>query len=129
MIANCTVPLLFIKSSTLYFDVAVIGVIGWFGLFYFGSLVAIVTASVENHNVGFAFGLFNTFGYTGTVLASLIFGYVLDVSGSFERGFIALSIIALAGVVGGFLLKEKNGQIKIGIRFNTKNIESLENIM
>ena len=64
----CKWVCLFSAFSTLYFDMAVMGVIGWFGLFYFRSLVALVTASVEKHNVGFAFGLFNVFGYTGTVL-------------------------------------------------------------
>ena len=104
--AGCVItPILFIPSHFLLLDMAIIASIGWFGMFFYGPVAAIVTTSVEQKRVGFTMGFFNTLGFTGTFFAPLVFGYVLDITGEFNMGFLILGLTALAGIVGGLMIK------------------------
>ena len=105
--AGCVAaPLLFIPSHLLFIDMVIVGAVGWFGISYFGPTAAIVTTSVDKKRVGLTFGIFHTLGCMGIFFAPLSFGYVLDVTGNFNAGFLFLGLTALAGVVAALMIKK-----------------------
>jgi len=53
---------------------------------------------------GVTFGVFNTLSNVGSVMAPVIFGLVLEATGSFSLGFAALSLYGLFGMAGAFLM-------------------------
>ena len=106
MISCVAAPLLFLPSGLLLVDIALIGAIGWFGIFYFAPTSAIVTTSVDENRVGLAFGIYHTIGCMGIFLAPLIFGYILDSTGNFNNGFVFLGLMALAGVLAALILRD-----------------------
>jgi MFS transporter, ACS family, glucarate transporter len=55
---------------------------------------------------GTTFGVFNTLSNIGSVIAPLIFGVILGLTGNFAFGFTALALFALLGLLGAFLLSQ-----------------------
>jgi MFS family permease len=53
---------------------------------------------------GVTFGVFNTLSNVGSVVAPVLFGIILEATGSFTLGFVGLSLFALLGIAGTFLL-------------------------
>jgi MFS family permease len=72
-----------------------------FSLIPFASSQGIVVA-------GTTFGVFNTLSNIGSVIAPVLFGVILDATGSFSVGFAALAVVALLGIAGAFLLSLKS---------------------
>ena len=64
--------------------------------------------------VGSAVGLGVTLLQVGTLCIPPLFGFIVDASGSFEKAWIALSILVLLGVVTEAFVKEKQAARQVG---------------
>lgn len=70
-------------------------------------LIALVADSVDEHNYGSAFGLFNFIGMSSSILAPIIAGMVRDITGSLAASFYFSAALLAVGLFGMLFLKEK----------------------
>ena len=98
-----------LSGSIIEAAVFVFGV-GFGANLYFATDFSLIPyASKQGLSVaGTTFGVFNTLSNVGSVIAPLLFGVILDATGSFSIGFTALAVMALLGLAGAFLLSSKS---------------------
>lgn len=97
---------LFGISRSSYEAAALILGIGFGANLYFATDFSLIPyASKQGLAVaGVEFGVFNTLSNVGSVVAPLLFGIMLDVTGSFSVGFAVLSLIALLSLPWAYVL-------------------------
>ena len=100
-------PFIFIYTPSLGIAVLAIALLGWGSMFWSGPTVAIISTEADGA-VGLRYGMFESFGFTGSFVAPLVMGFVLDSTGSFRFAFMFLGIGAAIGLIGGLLLRENN---------------------
>jgi MFS family permease len=97
------------SSSTIEATILILGMGLGANLYFATDFSLIPYASKQGLAVaGVTFGVFNTLSNIGSVIAPVLFGIILDATGSFSLGFEALAIFALLGVGGAFLLSMKS---------------------
>lgn len=97
LVLACTSTLLVVVESTPLL-LLVIAVNSIFLQFYFGPLFLVPMEVLPPRIAGTATGFGNLFANIGGFLTAWALGVVKDQSGSFTRGFIGISLIALCGV-------------------------------
>ncbi len=98
--------LLFGISRSLGSTIVLIFGIGFGANLYFATDFSLIPyASRQGVSAaGMTFGVFNTLSNVGSIVSPVLFGIILDRTGSFSLGFGALASIALIGIAGAFLL-------------------------
>jgi len=97
---------LFGISGSLVATVVLIFGIGFGANLYFATDFSLIPFASRQGILaaGMTFGVFNTLSNVGSIVSPVLFGIILDRTGSFSLGFGALASIALIGLVGAFLL-------------------------
>jgi MFS family permease len=80
------------------------GLYGWFSMFQFGPLYSSVSRFASGRIIPLAASYISAVGFGLSLITPWIFGWFLDVSGSFLYGFIMLSVIGIAGVAGAIFV-------------------------
>jgi MFS family permease len=97
------------SGSTVEAAILLFGVGFGANLFFAADFSLIPYASTQGVAVaGTTFGVFNTLSNVGSVIAPVLFGVILDATGSFTLGFAVLACTALLGIVGAYLLSLKS---------------------
>jgi len=98
--------LLFGISRSLVATIVLIFGIGFGANLYFATDFSLIPyASRQGISAaGMTFGVFNTLSNVGSVVSPVLFGIILDRTGSFSLGFGVLASIAIIGIAGAYLL-------------------------
>lgn len=109
MILLLVFTILFGLSTSVVEAALLIFGVGYGANLYFATDFSLIPyASIQGLAVaGTTFGVFNTLSNIGSVIAPLLFGLILDATGSFSLGFDALGAMAILGLVGAFFLSPK----------------------
>ena len=94
---------LLVASIPLQSGVAVIVttaiVIGWVVMFFAAPTQSLFPFVIPQEWTALAAGYYNTIGFIGAFVASLLFGFLADRLGSFTAGWLSLSALSLGGLV------------------------------
>lgn len=107
MAACFIVPLLFPFFKNEISAVILIVLLGWFTMFYFGPVLAMIPRFVPPQMTSIGTGYFNALGWTGPFVTPLLFGLALDNTGAYLYGFATVSLISLVGVGSAYALRRE----------------------
>lgn len=101
-----SVPL-FLLAGSIVTAAIVAAALGWATTFYSGPVFAqIPEASPRGvEGAGLLFGVLNTVANLGVFLTPFLVGLLLDLTGTFESGFLALTAFSGLGVIGAILFR------------------------
>jgi MFS family permease len=101
----CTLfPLILGLSSSIIIVIVSAALIGFGTMFYFPPTFAEVPQTAGEEHAGKIFGVFNSVSFGASAVSPIIYGYILDNSGSAELAFGSISMLAIVGLIGAFLL-------------------------
>jgi MFS transporter, ACS family, hexuronate transporter len=81
--------------------IAVAVIIGWVAMLFPAPIQSLFPSVVPAERTALAAGYYNTLGFSGAFAASLVFGSLVDRSGSFTNGWLLLALVPLIGVAAG----------------------------
>ncbi len=70
-----------------------------------GAFYALLARLVREDELGTAFGLSNSIGFIGAVVAPIATGWVRDLTGSFSAGCVLAAVLAVAGIAFTFAVR------------------------
>lgn len=106
--AMCVVfPMLLIFTSSVWVGLLLMAGVGWASNFYVPPVFARVSLSVSREYSGTVFGVFNMASFIGSSITPIFVGYVLDTVARYDIGFLAISIIAVSGLVGSLFFGQR----------------------
>ncbi len=106
--AMCVVfPIVLIFTSSAWLALLAMAAVGWAGNFYVPPVFARVSLSVGGEHSGTAFGIFNMASFIGSSITPIFVGYVLDTVGRYDIGFLAISMIAMSGLIGSLFFAQR----------------------
>jgi MFS-type transporter involved in bile tolerance (Atg22 family) len=76
-------------------------IIGWVAMLFPAPIQSLFPSVVPAERTALAAGYYNTLGFSGAFAASLVFGSLVDRSGSFTNGWLLLALVPLIGVAAG----------------------------
>jgi ACS family glucarate transporter-like MFS transporter len=97
-----TVP--FLSSSSLIVAIAIL--IGWIAMFFAAPIQSLFPFVIAQESTALAAGYYNSIGFVGAFLASLLFGFLVDRSSNFTVGWLFLSSIPIVGVIAALSLPD-----------------------
>jgi predicted MFS family arabinose efflux permease len=95
-----------IPSLILVVGVAVL--IGWVAMLFPAPIQSLFPTVVPPEWTALAAGYYNTLGFCGAFAASLVFGLLVDWSGSFAAGWAWLALVPWLGVAAGWMIQEQH---------------------
>jgi len=106
--AMCVVfPIVLIFTSSAWMGLLVMAGVGWASNFYVPPFSARVSLSASREHSGTVFGVFNMASFIGSSITPIFVGYVLDTVARYDIGFLAISMIALSGLVGSLFYAQR----------------------
>lgn len=107
MIMCVVFPITLLYVSTVWLGFLVMAGVGWASNFYVAPVFARVSLSVSREYSGTAFGIFNMVSFVGSSITPVLVGYVLDTVARYDIGFLAISAIAVLGLVGSLFFGQR----------------------
>jgi predicted MFS family arabinose efflux permease len=107
MVMCVVFPTVLVFTSSTWMGLLVMAAIGWAGNFYVPPVFARVPLSVSREHSGTAFGIFNMASFIGSSITPIFVGYVLDTLGRYDIGFVAISMIAVSGLIGSLFFARR----------------------
>ncbi len=83
-------------------------VIGFVGMLFPAPIQSLFPSIVPAQDTAIAAAYYNTIGFIGAFVASLAFGYIADLAGTFSAGWLFLAAIPLLGTVAAVRLSVSN---------------------
>jgi predicted MFS family arabinose efflux permease len=90
------------SSASLIIAIAIL--LGWVGMLFPAPIQSLFPFVAPRGSTAVAAGYYNTIGFIGAFLVSLIFGFLTDRFGSFTVSWLLLGVIPLIGVIAAMLL-------------------------
>lgn len=100
-------PIVLVFTSSAWVGLLVMAGVGWAGNFYVAPVFARVSLSVSREHSGTVFGVFNMVSFIGSSITPILVGYVLDTVARYDIGFLAISAIAVLGLVGSLFFGQR----------------------
>jgi predicted MFS family arabinose efflux permease len=92
-------------QPSAFLVIAVAVLIGGIGMFFAAPIQSLFPLVVPGQWTALAAGYYNTIGFVGAFLASLVFGFLVDWSASFAVAWLCLASIAVAGILAALSLR------------------------
>jgi len=107
MIMCVVLPVVLMFVSSAWLGLLIMAGVGWGSGFYIAPVFARVPLSVSQEYSGTVFGVFNLVSFIGSSITPVFVGYVLDTFARYDIGFLAISAIAISGLVGSLFLRQR----------------------
>jgi ACS family hexuronate transporter-like MFS transporter len=111
LIASAALVAAISALPTLVLVVVVAVVIGWLAMLFPAPIQALFPTVVSTEWTALAAGYYNTLGFVGAFAASLVFGFLVDWSGSFAAGWLWLALVPWIGVAAALSFPRDTGSV------------------